>query len=247
MTIKAIIVDDDAKSRELIHDFCKIYNADKITIVDLCNSVDSAIISIEKNKPDLVFLDIDMPEKNGFELVNHYQEIPFEIVFVTGHSNKYIDALKCSALDYLMKPINPLNIKSIIDRFESKIKSDNNQERFEVLKSNLNNTNKSIILSNNDGFKVIAIADIMYCETGNGDGKCTIQTVNQSIVTTKALKEMYQLLDDKSFLKVSSSAIVNKKFIKSFHTKNKKITLTNDYLVTVTEFNKSTLMDAINQ
>ncbi len=247
MIIKAIIVDDDAKSRELIHSFCKIYGDKKIIIVDLCNSVDAAIISIEKNKPDLVFLDIEMPQRNGFELVEHYTKVPFEIVFVTGHANKYIDALQCSALDYLMKPINPLNIKSIIDRFENKIALANSQERFEVLKNNLNNSNTSIILSSNDGFKVITTTDIIYCETGNGDGKCKIETINETIVVSKSLKEMHQLLTDRLFLKVSSSAIVNKKFIKSFHTKNKKITLSNGYLITVTEYNKSTLMDAINQ
>lgn len=247
MIIKAIIVDDDAKSRELIQSFCKIYGDEKIIILDLCNSVDAAIISIEKNKPDLVFLDVEMPQRNGFELVEHYTKVPFEIVFVTGHANKYIDALQCSALDYLMKPINPLNIKSIIDRFENKIALANSQERFDVLKNNLNNSNTSIILSSNDGFKVITTTDIIYCETGNGDGKCKIETINETIVVSKSLKEMHQLLTDRLFLKVSSSAIVNKKFIKSFHTKNKKITLSNGYLITVTEYNKSTLMDAINQ
>jgi two-component system LytT family response regulator len=247
MSIKAIIVDDDLKSRELIHGFCKLYGDDKIQILDLCNSVDTAIVSIEKNKPDLVFLDIDMPHKNGFELVNHYTEIPFEIIFVTGHANKYIDAIKCSALDYLMKPINPLNIKSIVERFENKIELANSQNRFEVLKNNLNNTNKSIILSNNDGFKIALAKDIISCETGNGDGKCKITTSSETIVVTKSLKEMIQLIPNNLFLKVSSSAIINKQFVKSFNTKDKKIMLTNGHLVTVTEYNKSTLMDALNQ
>ncbi|MDG2433169.1 LytTR family DNA-binding domain-containing protein [Flavobacterium sp.] len=243
MTIKAIIVDDDFKSRELIHDFCKIYSNDKITIVDLCRSVDEAIISIANNKPNLVFLDIDMPQKNGFELIRHYNVVPFEIVFVTGHANEYIEAIKCSALDYLMKPINPLNIKSIIDRFEHKTEISSNQNRFDVLKNNLVNTKKSIILPNNDGFKVIVINEIIYCETSNGNGKCTSET----IVVSKSLKEIFQLLADSSFLKVSSSAVINKKFVKSFHTKIKKLTLLNDYSITVTEYNKSSLMDAISK
>ena len=114
MKIKAIIVDDDLKSRELIQTFCDIYSDNKIQILDLCNSVDKAIISIEKNKPDLVFLDIDMPEKNGFDLINHFTRINFEIVFVTGHANQFTKAIEISALNYLMKPINPLNIKAIM-------------------------------------------------------------------------------------------------------------------------------------
>lgn len=246
MAIKAIIVDDDLKSRELINSFCKNYYEEKIQILDLCNSVDTAILSIEKNKPDLVFLDIDMPEKNGFELINHFDTIPFEVVFVTGHANSYTDAIKCSALDYLMKPINPLNIKSIVDRFENKNQIANSINRIDILKSNLKSNKKSIVFPNNDGFKVVLVSDIIYCETGNGNGKCKIETINDSIIITKSLKEIAQLLPETLFLKVSSSAIINKSFVKSFQTKEKKIALSNGYSITVTEFNKSSLMDALN-
>lgn len=247
MPIKAIIVDDDRKSRELIHTFCKDYSDNKIHILDLCNSVDTAIISIEKNNPDLVFLDIDMPDKNGFDLINNFDLLPFEVVFVTGHANQYTKAIEVSALNYLMKPINPLNIKSIVDRFENKIQIANGVNRIKVLKDNLNSkNNKSIVFPNNDGFKVVLVSDIIYCETGNGNGKCKIETMNDTIVITKSLKEIAQLLPENSFLKVSSSAIINKSFIKSFNTKEKKLTLSNGYLITVTEFNKSTLMDALN-
>lgn len=246
MLIKAIIVDDDRKSRELIHTFCKDYSDNKIEILDLCDSVDTAIVSIEKNNPDLVFLDIDMPSKNGFDLINNYDLLPFEVVFVTGHSNQYTKAIEVSALNYLMKPINPLNIKSIVDKFENKIQIADGVNRIKVLKDNLNSNKKSIVFPNNDGFKVVLVSDIIYCETGNGTGKCKIETINETIVITKSLKEIAQLLPETSFLKVSGSAIINKSFIKSFHTKEKKLTLSNGYLITVTEFNKSTLMDALN-
>lgn len=246
MLIKAIIVDDDRKSRELIHTFCKDYSDNKIEILDLCDSVDTAIVSIEKNNPDLVFLDIDMPSKNGFDLINNYDLLPFEVVFVTGHSNQYTKAIEVSALNYLMKPINPLNIKSIVDKFENKIQIADGVNRIKVLKDNLNSNKKSIVFPNNDGFKVVLVSDIIYCETGNGTGKCKIETMNETIVITKSLKEIAQLLPETSFLKVSGSAIINKSFIKSFHTKEKKLTLSNGYLITVTEFNKSTLMDALN-
>lgn len=246
MLIKAIIVDDDRKSRELIHTFCKDYSDNKIEILDLCDSVDTAIVSIEKNNPDLVFLDIDMPSKNGFDLINNYDLLPFEVVFVTGHSNQYTKAIEVSALNYLMKPINPLNIKSIVDKFENKIQIADGVNRIKVLKDNLNSNKKSIVFPNNDGFKVVLVSDIIYCETGNGTGKCKIETMNDTIVITKSLKEIAQLLPETSFLKVSGSAIINKSFIKSFHTKEKKLTLSNGYLITVTEFNKSTLMDALN-
>lgn len=248
MLIKAIIVDDDLKSRELIHTFCKNYSTDKIHILELCHSVDSAIISIEKNKPDLVFLDIDMPEKNGFELVNYFTEINFEIIFVTGHDNQFTKAIEISALDYLMKPINPLNIKSIVERFENKKQIADSINRIEILKSNLNGDKKSIVFSNNDGFKVVLACDIISCETENGDGKCKIITTKETIVVTKSLKEMFQLLPVTIFIKVSGSAIINKKKVELFNSKDFKIKMNNGHIVKVSEkfYNKTELMDAIS-
>lgn len=248
MIIKAIIVDDDLKSRELIHFFCKTYSDDKIHILDLCNSVDTAILSIEKNKPDLVFLDIDMPEKNGFQLVNHFTEIPFEIVFVTGHDNEYTKAIETSALNYLMKPFNPLNIKSIIEFFENKMELADRINRIEVLKSNLNGDNKSIVFPNNEGFKVALVSDIISCETENGNGKCKIETTKETIIVTKSLKEIFQLLPETIFLKVSGSAVINKKMVELFNSKDFNLKMNNGRTIKVSDkfYNKTELMDAIS-
>lgn len=248
MVIKAIIVDDDLESRELIHFFCKNYSDDKIHILELCHSVDTAILSIEKNKPDLVFLDIDMPERNGFELVNHFTEINFEIVFVTGHANQFTKAIEISALNYLMKPINPLNIKSIVERFENKIKLADSINRIEVLKSNLNSDQKTIVFSNNDGFKVVLVSDIISCETGNGDGKCSIITTKDTIVVSKSLKEIINLLPETLFLKVSSSALINKQKVELFNSKNFNLRMNNGRVIKVSDnfYTKTELMDAIS-
>lgn len=249
MKIKAIIVDDDIKSRELIHTFCKTYLDNKIQILDLCNSVDTAIVSIEKNNPDLIFLDIDMPEKNGFDLVNHFTNINFEIVFVTGHNNHFTESIKYCALNYLMKPINPLNLKSIIEQFEFRALQKKSLNRFEILKNNLNNEQKTIVLPDNEGFKIALISDIIYCETKNGDGKCKITTTKEIIVVTKPLKEIFKLLPESLFLKISGSAIINKTFVESFITKKFMLTMKNGKNIKVSDnsYNKSTLMDAFNK
>jgi two-component system LytT family response regulator len=248
MVINAIIVDDDLKSRELIHSFCKTYGDDKIHILELCHSVDSAIVAIEKHQPDLVFLDIDMPEKNGFELVNHFGKIDFEVVFVTGHSNQFTKAIEISALNYLMKPINPLNIKSIVERFESKIELADKINRIEVLKSNLNGDKKSIVFPNNDGFKVALVSDIISCETGNGDGKCTIVTTKETIMTSKSLTKMAQLLPETIFIKVSGSAIINKKMVELYNSKDFNLRMNNGRTIKVSDkfYTKTELMDAIS-
>ncbi|MGL5113190.1 MAG: LytR/AlgR family response regulator transcription factor [Flavobacterium sp.] len=248
MLIKAIIVDDDIKSRELIHTFCKNYSDNTIQIVDVCPSVDTAIVAIENHQPDLVFLDIDMPEKNGFDLVKHFTKINFEIVFVTGHANEFTKAIDISALNYIMKPINPLNIKAIVKQFENKIELANNHNRIEVLKSTLNGDKKSIVLANNEGFRVVMVSDIICCETENGNGKCKIETTNETIVITKSLKDIFHLLPETTFLKVSSSAIINKKRITLFNSKDFILKMNNGRNIRVSDklYNKSKLMDAIS-
>jgi two-component system LytT family response regulator len=248
MVIKAIIVDDDLKSRELIHSFCKTYSDDKIKILELCNSVDTAILAIEKHNPNLVFLDIDMPEKNGFELINHFTKIPFEIVFVTGHANQFIKAIEISALNYLMKPINPLNIKSIVAHFENKIELADRVNRIEILKSNLSGDKKSIVFPNNNGFKVALVSDIISCETENGNGKCKIETTKETIVVTKSLKEILKLIPSDTFLKVSASAIINKHMVALFNSKDFNVKMNNGRTIKVSEkfYNKTELMDAIS-
>lgn len=256
MKIKAIIVDDDLECRKLIQDYCNSLFSDKIEILDLCNSVDAGIISIEKNKPDLVFLDIEMPEKNGFELIEHFVEIDFEVVFVTGHSNHFTKAIECSALNYLMKPINPLNVKSIIDNFEAKKGFPPNINRFEILKNNVQSNkdnvlsiDSTIVFSQLNGFSAALVSDIIYCESSNSSGKCKIVTTTDTIIISRKIKQMRESLPEKEFLKVSSSHIINRKFFKSFETKESKLTLKNGVIVKVSEdyFNKKQLMNAIQE
>lgn len=163
-----------------------------------------------------------MPEKNGFELVKHFCNRTFEIVFVTGHENYQTEAIACSAMNYIMKPINPLSLKSIIDQFDLKNFQKNDVNRLEILQNNLTNEQKTIVFSNNDGFKVALASDIFSCETENGNGKCKIETTKETIIITKSLKEVFKLLPENMFLKISASAIINKKFVHSFNSKDKK-------------------------
>ena len=249
MKINAIIVDDDKDSRELIHKLCDEFCVGKFEILELCGSVDAAISAIEKYSPDLVFLDIDMPEKNGFELVNYFSDRNFEIVFVTGHTNHHIKAIESSAMNYLMKPINPISLMAVADQFEFKNSENNSVNRLEILAKNLNNEFKSVVFSDNEGFKVAVVSEIIFCQTGNGDGKCTIQTTKEKIVCTKTLKQMTNILPDYLFLKVSGSAIINKRFVKSFNTKKFELEMGNGSLIKVSDdlFNKSSLMDALKE
>ncbi len=247
MVLNTIIVDDQKNSIELIKSFCELYSNGVIQIVALCPSVDTALIAIKTHKPDLVFLDIDMPEKNGFELINSFDVLPFEVVFVTGHANQYTKAIEISAMNYLMKPINPLNIKAIVEQFETKKALANTVNRNEILKNNLKGNQTTILFPSNDGFTVVDITEIISCQSQNGSGKCTIITTNDTIVIHKYLKDVLLLLPESSFIKVSSSAIINKKKIVSFNSKTYTLKMLNGSNIKVSDayYNKTKLIDAL--
>ena len=114
--IKTIIIDDEHNSREFLEKLLNRYFPNKFLIIAKCESIDEAVLAIESGEPKLVFLDIQMPNKNGFELFKIIKNITFEVVFTTAHSEFAIDAIKCSALDYLLKPINYIDLLEFIKR-----------------------------------------------------------------------------------------------------------------------------------
>ena len=118
--IKAIIIDDEINAQSLLEKTLDRYFPNKFNIVEKCISVDEGVQAIKKYEPDLVFLDIQMPEKNGFELFKHFEVINFEVIFTTAHDKFGIKAIKRSALDYLLKPINHLELAEAVKKFEKK-------------------------------------------------------------------------------------------------------------------------------
>ena len=240
------MVDDDDIDRLTTQSFLKDYPA--IEVVATFDDPLKALAFAQHEPLDILFLDIDMPEKNGFELLNHFTKVPFEIVFVTGHDNQYTRAIEISALNYLMKPINPLNIKSIVEHFENKAALENSTNQIDILKNNLKGEKTTLVIPDKEGFKVLIISDIISCETGNGSGKCKIETTKGNIVISKPMNKMIQLLPSSIFLSVSSSAIINKKMVESFNSKDFYLKMNNGRIIKVSDskFKKKELIDALS-
>jgi len=118
--IKALIIDDEIPAQSLLEKTLNRYFPNKFNIVEKCTSVDLAVLAIKKFEPDLVFLDIQMPGKNGFELFEYFKVIKFEVIFTTAYNQFAIQAIKKSALDYLLKPINHIDLSDAIKKFEKK-------------------------------------------------------------------------------------------------------------------------------
>lgn len=211
--IKAIIIDDEEMARTLLQGMIAEY-CETITIVDLCKDLPNGVKSIRKNKPDLVFLDIEMPVHSGLELLDFFDEseIDFSIIFVTAYNRYAIQAFKLSAVDYLLKPVESDDLINAVSLF-SKQKSKLNMS---VLKENLFGKSNKIALSNVSSISFIDLdlilffkADGSYTEVFLKDGK--------TILTSKSLKHFENILsDNEQFYRCHKSYIVHLKYISEY-------------------------------
>ncbi len=211
--IRAVVIDDEKNSRELISGIIKT-NFPEIDI-ESGENVASGIEIINKFKPNIVFLDIDMPDGNGFDILKDIKEYNFKVIFITGHEEHAIKAIKFSALDYILKPIHTLELINSVKEAIKKIKQENEQVKIETLLSNLNQINnkpEKLILNTSDNTYIVDIKDIIRCESDNN--YTTFSTVNSDkIVMSKTLKEYENILPEEIFIRIHRSHIININYI----------------------------------
>jgi two-component system, LytTR family, response regulator len=216
--IKTIIVDDEHHASEFLEKMLKRYFPNKFIICKTNESIDDAVKAIEIYQPDLVFLDIQMPNKNGFELFKEIKEINFDVIFTTAHSEFAIHAIKMSALDYLLKPINYIDLLGAINRFEIKNRKVNQQNQFAILIENIDSgetAHKKIAIATETGFEFVKFNTIIYLEAQSNYTKFYLSN-NLTLITSKTLKHFEELLPSDLFFRTHKSYLVNMNFIKRF-------------------------------
>ena len=218
-SMKIIIVDDEPLSQEALQQVLEEYCPDE-TITGIYSSIDDAYKAIEKDPPDLIFLDIEMPEGTGFDLLSRFTEIPFEVIFVTGYDKYAINAIKFSCLDYILKPFTINEVIEAIRKAQLKRKDMDVSKRIETLISNLNtssNISNRIGIPTQFGLNFITIEDIIRLEA---DGSYSLIHLKDQkpILCTRILKEFETLLEDQeSFFRIHRKHLVNLKFISKYH------------------------------
>jgi two-component system LytT family response regulator len=214
--IAAIIVDDEPYSCEslatLLEKYCK-----NVKVIDLCYSAETALKSIPENKPNVLFLDVEMPGMNGFELLEKLDEINFHLVFTTSYDQYAIKAIRFSALDYLLKPIDREELQKAVEKVSQKIKSTLPQQ-LEILLNKLHKTsspNQKIALPTMEGLQLIAVDSIIYCAS---DSNYTIIYLKQKekIIVSRTLKDIEQMLDEYSFIRVHHSYLINLREVEKY-------------------------------
>ena len=215
--IKAIIVEDEPNSRKTLTLMLNRFS-EEIELIDVCPGPQEGMESIAKNKPQLVFLDIEMPEFNGFEMLKKIGNINFEVIFTTAYDQYAIDAIRLSALDYLLKPIDEEDLGNAIEKCKRTIHQKKSNERYEVLYNNLGSKTameKTIILSAVDGLSVIKTNDIVRCEASRRYTKFYLQN-KETMLMSRPLKDYEELLPATDFFRIHESHLINLNYLKKY-------------------------------
>ena len=215
--ITAIIVDDEEEARDILDNLLKDF--EEIEIISKESNVDSAIATIIAHKPDIIFLDIEMPGKDGFYLINEIHNLKLNpaIIFITAY-NRAVEAFEQAAFDYLMKPIEPDRLRKSIDRYKTEKIQNLFDERFEKL-MNLIKCNK-IRINTRAGFVLLDTEKIVYCQA---NGNYTEIFLNTSITetVTQQLGQFEKLLPQDIFFRINRSAIINLNYLSKINRKSK--------------------------
>jgi two-component system LytT family response regulator len=244
----AIIVDDIENSRITLADDLKKF-CPQIRLIGEAESVDSAINEILLKKPDVVFLDIQLADGTGFDILEKIGSFDFQVIFTTALDTYGIKAIKFSALDYLLKPIDPDELISAVKKLDSNPQRNAINESLNLLLENIKEIkpeSKRIALSSADKVIMVYVRDIVRCES---QGSYTIFYLNnkEEIVTTKNLKEYEQLLSDYGFIRVHHSHLINFNYLKEYIKKDGGYAIMQDGSNVPVSFRKrNNLLDMIN-
>ena len=216
--LKAILIDDEPRGISSMQKLLQI-NCPDVNVIGSCTVADEAIEIVRQQHPDLIFLDIAMPVKNGFELLKELKGFNFEVIFVTAHNQFMIEAFHFSAIDYLLKPVEDDLLVDAVNRARNRIQEKTGNKNLETFLHNLKQKQSpekmKLCIPSLKGFQVIEINDILYVESSSNYSNLYF-TNNKMICTSKALHEYEILLEDAGFVRVHKSFLVNLIHIKEY-------------------------------
>jgi two-component system LytT family response regulator len=253
MPLNALIVDDEEYSRKSLY-FLLQENCPEIKVEGIAASVAEARTIISEKNFDLVFLDIAMPKENGFELLPTLQQHKILVIFITAFDQYALKALKASAVDYLLKPIDIIELKDAVRKSLERKEMFNNSKQeeetaFEALSQNLNPKNSidKITLPHTHGFRIVDTSDIIYIEADSNYSVFHLKN-EVRLVISKPLKEFEDILDTSGFARIHKSAIVNLKYVNSYSNKNGfEVFLKNSVVLTVSRRRASEFLERVRE
>lgn len=237
-TIKAIIIDDEERARRLLSTTL-IDHCEDVEVLAQCSNVPEGVLAISQHKPDVVFLDIEMPDYSGFELLGFFREVDFEIIFVTAYSQYAIQAFEVSAVDYILKPIRIDKLEAALDKLRSRISSATMFDRLETLKANLQGDKiAKIAVPVSDGLIFVKTDNISHVEADGSYAKLWLVNGSNMLISKK-LKYFEDLLKNQdNFYRVHRSHLVNMENIQKYNRHDSLVLLENGTKIKVARDNK---------
>lgn len=245
--MKAIIIDDEYSARKTLLALVERY-CPNVSIIEMCEDAASGYLAINKHQPDLVFLDVDMPKESGFDLLEKYRDPKFDVVFTTGHDKYAIQAIKSSALDFLLKPVDIDELKALSLKLENKIHSEDSLSmQFGTLLENLKtDKKKKIAIPDMDGVRFVKIDEIIRCEAAGNYTKVILDS-KESLLASKSLREFEDLFTENNFIRIHQSHLVSlEKIIKYVKNEGSYVIMTDGEKVDVSRRKKNILDEQIS-
>ncbi len=248
--LKTILVDDEPRGLTSMQKLLQL-NCEQVEIIACCSNAAEATDAITLLQPDLVFLDIAMPEANGFDLLHNLPAINFEIIFVTAHSNYMTQAFRFSAVDYLLKPVDDELLREAVKRVEKKVVEKTSGQNMETFLHNIQHKGGSqkmkLCIPSVKGFQVVQIQDIIYCEASSNYTNFHF-TTRPTICASKPIHEYEELLKDCNFIRTHKSFMVNLEHVKEYlRGEGGTIILSNNHQVEVSRRKKDMLMTRMKE
>lgn len=217
MQINTIIIDDEPKNREVVK--LKVERlCPEINIVDLAANAEEGYQKIMEHNPDLLFLDISMPQESGLEMLKRFEDINFEIVFVTGYNDYALEALKVSAVDYLLKPVLDDDLINAVQKVKDRINGKGRVTRYDVLKHNINqkgSQDTKVAIPSNNAYDFVEVKDIIRCEGWQKYTKVYFVDGSQ-VVSSYNIGVFKEMLIHYDFFACHKSHLVNKIHIRKY-------------------------------
>ncbi len=214
--MRTVIIDDDTKIIAIISKLIHTGFPD-ISVVGTAGDIESGFEVIERTHPELLFLDINLPDGTGFDLLKRIDRIDFKLIFITAYEEYAVQAIKVSALDFILKPVDTAELTAAVNKAREVIKKEEQQLKINSLLANFGESNKlkRIVLHTSDYLHFVDICDIIRCESDNNYTFFYL-TGNRKVLVSKTLKEYDELLKNAGFLRVHQSHLINTAYVDKF-------------------------------
>lgn len=245
--IRCVIVEDEEMARKVLKSLLSQYCKDVMVCAE-ADDVESGKEVIEAFRPDLVFLDVEMPGGSGFKLLSSIEHVDFEVVFITAYEQFAIKAIRHAALDYLLKPVDPKELVAAVDKVNEVKYKKSLKKQYDNLLKNIDPEQlvvRKISLSTSDKIHLIEVDNIIRCESDNYYTIIYFRD-GSNLMVSKTLKEMEQKLEEFDFVRTHKSHLVNIKCIMNFIKDEMMVLLTDGAKVPVSKRKKEKILEVIN-